>query len=300
MSPGADERYTSAMLTALRSGINFIDTSLNYRHQRSERAIGQAILQVATSREIDRDEYVVCTKAGYLVPGAVPEGLRSEDVAGGMHSMAPAFLRDQLERSRVNLGIETVDVFYLHNPETQLQTVDADTFYGRVAAAFEMLEQLGAEGRIQYYGTATWQGFRVQNGLSLHRLAGIAREIAGDAHRFRFIQLPFNLAMTEAFTLRNQDGASTLAAARDLGITVIASASLLQARLVRELPQALATHLGDGSNAQRALQFTRSTPGVTAALAGMSSVEHVKENMGIVRTAPMTAEQYMRVYEAMR
>jgi aryl-alcohol dehydrogenase-like predicted oxidoreductase len=300
MTAAADERYTAAMLAALRSGINFIDTSLNYRHQRSERVIGQAILCIAGAREIDRDEYIVCTKAGYLVPGAVPEGLLAEDIVGGMHSLAPVFLRDQLERSRVNLGIETVDVFYLHNPETQLQALDAETFYTRVRAAFETLEGLASEGRIQYYGAATWQGFRVQNGLSLHRLVGIAQEIAGDAHRFRFIQLPFNVAMPEAFTLRNQDGVSTLAAARDLGVTVVASASLLQARLVRDLPAAIASHLGEGTNAQRAVQFTRSTPGVTVALVGMSRPEHVQENAAIALTPPMTAEQYLGVYEAMR
>src|SRR4029078_8449888 len=101
MSPDVDEAYTSAVLAAVRGGINFIDTSLNYRHQRSERAIGQAILKLLeVPKHVDRDELAVCTKAGYLFRGATPESLSSSDIVGGMHSMAPVFLADQLERSR--------------------------------------------------------------------------------------------------------------------------------------------------------------------------------------------------------
>ena len=74
---------------------------------------------------MQRDEIVVSTKAGFLTPGAVPEFLKPEDVVGGMHSMAPDFLADQIDRSRANLGVDTIDVFYLHNPETQLGFRDA-------------------------------------------------------------------------------------------------------------------------------------------------------------------------------
>src|SRR5688500_10131915 len=61
MSDEADRSYTESMLAALRGGINFIDTSLNYRHQRSERAIGQAIVKLASGGGIDRSAYAVCT-----------------------------------------------------------------------------------------------------------------------------------------------------------------------------------------------------------------------------------------------
>ena len=133
----ADTAYTEAIVTAVRGGINFIDTSLNYRSQKSEQAIGQAILRLIESpKEVDRDEFAVCTKAGYLVRGATPEKMRPEDVVGGMHSMAPAFLADQLGRSRVNLGLETIDVFYLHNPETQIGFLSQEEFHDRLRLAF--------------------------------------------------------------------------------------------------------------------------------------------------------------------
>src|SRR4051812_46793310 len=149
-----DGAYTDALIAAGENGINFFDTAINYRHQRSERCIGAAL------RQLQRDEIVICTKAGFITPGAIPEALKPEDLAGGMHSMAPAFLTDQIERSRANLGVDTIDVFYLHNPETQLSFADRTAFEARVRAAFGRLEELVAAEKIRWYGAATWDGFR--------------------------------------------------------------------------------------------------------------------------------------------
>jgi aryl-alcohol dehydrogenase-like predicted oxidoreductase len=281
-----DESYTAAVRAAVAGGINLIDTSLNYRNQRSERAIGRAL------EGLPRQDLVVCTKAGYLVPDAVPAGvLRAEDVVAGMHSMAPAFLRDQLARSLQNLGVAHVDVFYLHNPETQLGHVSEEDFYARCRTAFGCLEELAAAGQIKYYGAATWGGFR-EGKLSLARLAALAREVAGDQHKFRFIQLPMNLAMPEALTR------GILADAAEHGVTAIASASLLQARLATGLPVELAAKFaGLRTDAQRALQFTRSTPGITAALVGMGQVKHVEENLALRDVPPLTEAEYTGLFE---
>jgi aryl-alcohol dehydrogenase-like predicted oxidoreductase len=290
-----DAGYRAAVTLALSNGINFLDTSLNYRHQSSERNIGEALAALLDAGEIKREEFAVCTKAGYLVPGAVPTGiLRPSDVVGNMHSMARAFLKDQLERSLANLRLSTIDVFYLHNPETQLQYVSAVEFYSEVRGAFETLESEVANGRIRYYGAATWNGFRTQTeseGLSLMRLAEIAADVAGPDNHFRFIQLPFNLSMTEAASYPRESlhgkAASTLAVAQSLGISVVASASLLQARLSRGLPDEVATSLpGLSTDAQRAIQFARSAPGIVSALTGMSNPQHVNENLGVAAVAP--------------
>ena len=81
-----------ALIAAGEGGINFFDTAINYRNQRSERCIGAAL------ERLQRDEIVVCTKAGFLVPGAVPMLLQKDEVAGGMHCISPEFLTDQIER----------------------------------------------------------------------------------------------------------------------------------------------------------------------------------------------------------
>jgi len=279
-----DAGYVEAVNAAVRGGINVIDTSLNYRHQSSERNIGEAL---ASS---PREEVVVCTKAGFLVPGAVPANrLNPSDIVGNIHSMAPAFLLDQLNRSLANLRLSTLDVFYLHNPETQLQFISQDEFERRIRAAFETLEQQVSQGTIRFYGTATWNGYRTKEpgaGLSLVRLERIAREVGGKSHHFRFIQLPLNLAMVEGAASPREDLGGpvvpTVTAAQVLGITAIASATLLQTKLLFGLPREVADRLpGAQTNAQRAIQFTRSIPGIAVALVGMANPEHVEENLGV-------------------
>lgn len=296
-----DDAYAGALARAVCGGINVLDSAINYRRQRSERSIGAVLERLFASGEFRREEIVVCTKAGFLTPGAVnPNTLRDEDVVRGMHSMAPDFLADQIDRSRANLGLETVDVFYLHNPETQLPDISRDEFDTRIRAAFERLETIVTEGKIGWYGAATWEGFRQPTGgVALLRLLEIAKEVGGPHHHFRFIQLPLNLAMMEAITNKPEmlDGcaASVLRAARAAGVTVVASASLLQSKLSRGLPEAIAEQIpGLATDAQRAIQFTRSAPGITVALVGMSDAEHVRENLAVSRIQPLAPEAYAR------
>lgn len=293
MTAEMDDAYTRAIVAAVNGGVNVIDTSLNYRHQRSERAVGDALGELTSSGQAARPELLVCTKAGFLTPDAIPSGvLRPEDVVGGMHSMAPAFLADQLERSRRNLGLETIDVFYLHNPETQLGFMQPDDFYLRIRAAFEFLESVVAQNKIRFYGTATWEGYRKPGQLSLDRLTSLAREVGGENHHFRFVQLPFNFAMAEALN------SGILRQAEESGITVIASATLLQARLARDLPPALALQFpGLESDAQRAIQFTRSTPGISVALVGMSRLHHVDENLQVATRPSLSPQEYQGIFK---
>lgn len=313
-----DERYTAAVVTAVESGINVIDTAINYRFQRSERSVGAAIRELA-QRGISRDELLLCTKGGYLTPdGAMPADpnryffeeyiqrgvLSSKDIAAGSHCMAPRFLADQLGRSVRNLGVEWVDVYYLHNPEMQLKEISKPDFLERVREAFEYFESAAQAGKIRYYGVATWDGFRQKAGardaLQLGELAHVAREIAGERHRFRFVQLPFNLGMTEALTLGNQsiDGRdkTMMEAAAELGMTLIASASLLQGQVARNLPPSVAAVFGLQNDVERALQFVRSSPGNTTALVGMSRAEHVRANARLVSVPPASVEQFSQLF----
>lgn len=308
MDDETDRAYTSAVRTAIRQGINVIDTSLNYRHQRSERSVGRAIEAVIQSGDSARNELVISTKAGYLVPKAIPsELLEPGDVVANMHCLKPAFLNDQLERSLHNLHLQRVDIFYLHNPETQLQLLAPDEAYRRIGEAFHACEAMVAAGKIAYYGIATWDGLRRRpagaDGLQLYQLAELAKRAGGAKHRFRFVQLPFNLAMPEAISLRNQGDDPSLAvpllqAADALGISVIGSASLLQGRLTKDLPEKFLEKFTDKlpTQAQRAIQFARSTPGLTTSLIGMSKAERVAENMAVGKVKPFSDVEYYSFY----
>lgn len=313
-----DAAYTAAVVAAVESGINLIDTAINYRFQRSERSIGAALQQLAP-KGISRDELVLCTKAGYLAPdGAMPSDpneyffreyiqpgvLSAKDIVAGSHCMTPRFLENQMRRSLANLGVSAIDVFYLHNPETQLGEIQRPDFLKRVHDAFEFLESSVLAGRIRFYGMATWNGFRQdlhsRDAMQLAEIAEVARQIAGDSHHFRFVQLPFNLGMTEALTLGNQaiggQHKTVMEAASDLGITLVASAALLQGQVTRNLPPFVGQALGFASDAENALQFARSAPGITTALVGMSRVEHVKTNAKLVEAPPATIDEFTKLF----
>src|SRR2546430_17096129 len=118
--------------------------------------------------------------------------------------------------------------------------------------------------------------------MNLAKFQKTRKKIAGGRHHFRFVQLPFNLGMTEALTLGNQTlrghHRTVMEAASELDITLIASASLLQGQVAKNLPEFVSQAMGLENDAERALQFVRSSPGITTALVGMSRVEHAKAN----------------------
>jgi aryl-alcohol dehydrogenase-like predicted oxidoreductase len=311
-----DSAYIEAITAGLRSGINLLDTAINYRHQRSERNIGAALTALVRQGELSRDEVIVCTKAGFLsFDGTMPRDARSyfleeyvnkkilnpTEVSGGMHCMAPRYLENQLERSRKNLQLESIDVFYIHNPESQLSDIDRDTFRRRIEQAFATLERARGEKKIHFYGCATWNGFRVpaesREALSLVELAGLAKEIAGVDHGFRFVQLPFNLAMPEAFAFKNQRYGSLLETAAELGIVVVGSATLYQGQLTRGLPEHIGAALGTQSDPHSAIQFARSAPHLTTALIGMSRQQHVAANMAAARLPAVSEAQWRKLFE---
>lgn len=315
-----DNAYAETVIRAVELGANVIDTAANYRFQRSERSIGSALQVLTEGRGYARDEILVCTKGGYLpFDGAPPRDVRRyveetfvapgiasfEDIVGGSHCLTPAYLQNQLDQSLGNLGLSCIDVYYLHNPESQLGAVSRAEFYSRLRAAFAQLEKNVADGKIRMYGVATWNGFRVAPEAagyhSLAQMVAVAREAGGDTHGFRFIQLPLNLAMPEGFVLQNQivnnEAMSVLKAAAALGVSVVASASLLQGRVARGVPPAVREPLGSlATDAQTAIQFVRSTPGITTALVGMSRREHVDENLQLTRVEPVPAEDFMRLF----
>ncbi len=319
-----DRLYRESVALCLDLGCNVIDTAVNYRCQRSERSIGEGLQDAFVKGGVRREEVVVTTKGGFipfdgqqptsqddflgyvvntfLAPGII----QKEDIVAGCHCMAPAYIEHQLETSRKNLGLGGLDVYYIHNPETQLQEVSREEFLSRIRVAFETLEKNVSDGKISYYGTATWSGYRqksdAQDYLSLAELVDAAKEVAGADHHFKAIQLPLNLGMPEAVALANQpvngETTSLLNAANEFGISLMASASIFQGRVAQNLPDFVGEAFpGLQSDAQRALQFVRSTPGMTVALIGMKQTAHVDENLALAGVPPASVEDYQKLFK---
>ncbi|WP_338727710.1 aldo/keto reductase [Haladaptatus sp. DJG-WS-42] len=315
-----DDAYHDAIVTALESGCNVVDTAINYRNQRSERVVGKALADA----DVERDEILISTKGGFVPfdgdrpenPGAyvkseyVDSGIvASDELAHGSHCISPAYIDDQLDRSLSNLDLDTIDLYYVHNPETQLDVRSPEDVYDQLEAAFTRLEERAANGDINHYGVATWDAFRVPKShdhyLSIVEVVSRARKAAraagNTATHFRAIQLPFNVRMADAFTVESHDGPdgpqSALWFAREAGLNVFTSASLLQGKLATDLPEAVAAQLPGETTAQRSLNFARSGPGVTCSLVGMSSPAHVEENLKAGEGDAMGARAFDAIFE---
>jgi aryl-alcohol dehydrogenase-like predicted oxidoreductase len=300
----AREAYQESARRALEHGLTLVDTAVNYRHQASERDLGAAIAEVG-----DREGVVVVTKGGfvhgdvdtgqdphaYLQERYLDEGIVSDDdVVRGMHCLHPDFLRNELATSRDNLGLETVDLYLVHNPETQLeQGVDEDEVYQRLEEAFAMLEEQREAGTIGAYGIATWEGLRVtpdeEAHLSLERVLEAAEaaheraDTSADAHGFEGVQLPFNMHLVEAAGVPTQpiggDLVPALEAIEQQDLIGLTSASLMQGGLLGRVTEQARELLEVDEDLPAALHFARSAPGVATALVGMGTPEHVNANV---------------------
>jgi aryl-alcohol dehydrogenase-like predicted oxidoreductase len=309
-----DETVKNAVKQSVLSGVNVIDTAINYRAQKAERSVGRAISELIQEGKITREQIFLCTKNGYLTndgdvkqefweyvkneysdKGIIGEG----DVSSGYHCMTIPYLNDQLERSLKNLGVECIDLLYLHNAvEGQINDISKEQFLKNLRLVFELYEEKRREGKIKFYGMATWECFRVPNGsaqyLSLQDTVRMAEEVGGQDHGFRFIQLPFNMHYDQALLKKNQifngSSISILEAASKLGIGVFTSVPFMQGRL---LAPGTMPEFDDLMPSIRALQFIRSTPGVVAPLVGQKSQEHVSENLAIMKIPPITEAEYL-------
>jgi hypothetical protein len=209
--------HREALKKALVSGANLIDTSTNYTDGGSERLVGAVVNDLVGSGKLRREEIIVVSKIGYVQGSNLslaqereaagrpfPEMVKYMD--GCWHCLHPEFLQDQLDRSLARLGLQTLDVCLLHNPEYFFSDAKRrglgplaalrDEFSRRLMEAFRFFQGQVAAGTIRWYGvssnTATAPAADPE-ATSLTRMLLAAREAGGADHHFRVLQLPMNL-----------------------------------------------------------------------------------------------------------
>ena len=318
-----DRAVEDAVIASVKSGgINVLDTAINYRAMKSEKSIGRALLRLAEEGAISRDQVFISTKNGYITNDGdypsvdvmeyiqkmyISQGvIGASDISSGYNVMKPEYLAKCIDRSLMNMHLSAIDLVYIHNAvESWHQDVDRETFRSMLRAAFETYEKYRGLGKLQYYGMATWTCFRVRPGeqeyQSLEECVKIAADVGGEQHGFRFIQLPYNLAYSEALLLRNQSVGSEknltiLEAARKLGIGVFTSIPLFQGRLLKaNIPD----YSGLTDTIPKLLQIIRSSPAVIAPLVGHKRAEHVVENLAITDHPPLGDNEFREAVSAL-
>ena len=255
------DEHVKTLKAAIESGCNLIDTSSNYTDGGSETLIGVVLRELIAEGKMQREELIVVSKVGYMQGQNLDEAMRRERAGtpwqevvkymdGCWHCIHPDFLIDQWTRSAERLGLETIDVYLLHNAEYFLSDAHhrtprgdinkiRDTFYERIYRAFMQMEQFVREGKIRYYGISsnTFPTPKTDfEHVSLNRIYDAASKAAetvygarGASH-FKVIQLPYNLleggALTEVNNGSDGKGVTVLEAAVALGIGVLVNRPL--------------------------------------------------------------------------
>jgi aryl-alcohol dehydrogenase-like predicted oxidoreductase len=209
--------HAVALAGALAGGVNVIDTSTNYTDGGSERCIGRVLAEAVAGGRNAREAVVVVSKIGYVqgrnlrlarerAAAGQPFPEMVEYMDGVWHCLHPGFLADQLPRSLERLGLASLDVCLLHNPEYFLSDAKRrhqgplaglrDEFYRRLAEAFRFFEAQVAAGTLSWYGVSSNTAAAAPEdpeATSLPRMLAAARQAGGHAHHFRVLQLPLNL-----------------------------------------------------------------------------------------------------------
>ena len=324
LSKEDDIDIENALYESVKShAINVIDSAINYRAMKSEKSIGRSIARLVNDRVISRDEIFVSTKNGYITNDGdypmldvweyiqrmyISTGIiKAEDISSGYNVLNPAYIEKCIERSRFNLKLDTIDLVYIHNAfESWNQDVSKNIFFDMLSKVFEIYEKFRSKNKIRYYGMATWTCFRVDEEnkeyLSLDEVYNIAKNIGGADHGFRFIQLPYNLAYSEALFLKNQNVGNEkkltiLEAAKRLKIGVFSSVPLLQGKLIQTKIPDYSEGLTDPI--MKLLQIIRSSPSIIAPLIGQKKIHHVNNNNKISEIPPLSEEEFKVAIEVL-
>ncbi len=316
--------FKDSIKEAIKLGCNFIDTAINYRYQESEREIGAAISELIDENVITREEIVVSSKGGFIpLDFPFPENpykwieehmigkklAKKEEIELDQHCISPKFVEWSLEQSRKNLGLETIDIYYLHNPEMQLGNMRYKKLLETIEDNFEMFEKKVKEGAIKHYGIASWNGLLYEDTnieyLSLLDIYKIAKKVGGKNNHFKFVQIPYNLAKPHAYSYTNQKLEDELfyslfQATKKLGINVVTSSAFLRMNLFkRPFSQKVRGLLGEEamSDLHRALQFSRSNEFVTSALFSTKDIEHMRHDMEIITIKKAKPEYYSQIFK---
>ena len=282
-----DDTALRALHAAADAGVDLIDTADVYGDGRSERHIGRFL------RERPGESFVVATKMGRRVP---------LDLAA---YTLDAF-RAWTDRSRENLGVDTLDLVQLHSLPTQV-------YY--TPEVFAALDVLVAEGRIAAYGVSVE---KVEEGLKAIEFPGLAS-----------VQIIFNM-----FRQRPCERFLAEAVRRDVGVLarVPLASGLLTGKLSAstrfdptdhrqfnrhgesfdvgetfagvdyETGLAVVEELRDlvpegATMAQMALRWILMQEGVTATIPGAKSPEQARANAAAADLAPLPPATMERVWE---
>jgi aryl-alcohol dehydrogenase-like predicted oxidoreductase len=238
------KEHRDALMLALRSGINVLDTSGHYLDGRSETTVGSVLDQMFGTGEVKREEVILLSKFGRIVGRDLSsmKAVPTKEVKFGetvrynerlWYCIDPDFLGERIRQTIQRLGITTLDVCLLHDPEYLLRDAlerghslheSHERLRRQLCTAFAFLAGEVAAGRIRSYGVSSETLVHrpgTPEHISVESLVDIASSVDGGGHHLRYVQVPLNLLESRA-AMAAGDGRSVLQRAVSLGLDVIA------------------------------------------------------------------------------
>ncbi len=274
-----DADALATLAGALGAGVTFLDTADVYGDGRSEHLVGRAVA--------GRPDVLVATKAGRRADPHVPEAFTAEN------------LRAWTDRSRENLGVETLDLVQLHCPPTAVYGSDP---------VFDALDQLVADGSVRAYGVSVE---RAEEALTAIARPGVATvQIILNAFRLKPLEqvLPAaaeagvgviaRVPLASGLLSGRYDASTTFAAddhrtynrdggAFDVGETFAGVPFEVGLRAVEDLREVAE----DRPLAELALRWVIDTPGVTTVIPGARNADQARRNAAVADSPALTADQ---------
>jgi len=229
---------------ALEMGITMLDTAHGYQRGRNEQMIGQVV------KGRPRDSYMVFTK----VPG--PQRDRSMQGLAG-EALQKAFL-DMFDLSLQRLGLDHVEVLYLHNNSAAEHVQNADM----IAA----LEKAKKSGKARFVGMTT------------HSNEPAVIRAAIETKAYDVILTAFNFRQDH-----RAEVSRAMAEAAAAGIGVVAMKTQAGAYWDREKLQPI--------NMKAALKWALNDPSVATAIPGFTTFDQLKEDWSVVSDIALTPEE---------
>lgn len=275
----SDQDCSAAVGTAWDRGLRFFDTAPHYGLGLSEKRLGTALAHKP------KEDYVISTKIGRLLrPNPSPtgsdedEGFLVPDDVSRLRDYTAAGTQKSLEESLVRLGLDSVDILWIHDPEEPDDRFD-EALHGAVPA----LERLRDEGVISAWGVGS------KDASMLKRFVDRAR--------------PDLIMLAGRYTLLEQEEVGLMSACRENGVGVVAVGVFNSGLLARDEPPAgawyeygpapahILTRARSLASVARehevslpgaALAFPLRHPAVVNVMAGMRSPSQVERNIELL------------------
>lgn len=146
--PADGDEAVATIHRALELGVTFLDTADVYGFGRNEELVGGAIAG-------RRDEVVLATKCGIVPRGG------ARDVDG-----SPDYIRSACDASLGRLGVDRIDLYYLHRPDTQVPIEES------VGAMAELV----AAGKVGHLGLSEASAATIRRAAVVHPIAALQSE----------------------------------------------------------------------------------------------------------------------------